>query len=276
MQTGPATQKLIEDWGEQWCTEALQYFELIYDFTRKNSRVQTILDELLKIQNGLHNLRKRGYLNDKNELAVYDSLLQNLGVYKDESLAMVLVLRAYSRLQCGAIDDYALDILICFLTMGPGLRPLREPNDSAWTAWANTLGTMVEPYLYQNLYVLYKAQTSEFDYPNPADYKPPHKISWAVLSRFMTEQKIADKGFKVKADDLRKRYKRIVKWHTDDPEDYELTIYTISQFAWTKKTTYQTGEPISPDDRALVVKKWCGPPLIRSYLDQLALKNRNH
>jgi hypothetical protein len=108
MNQGPATKKMLELVGEEACELAMSIYSIYKPFMGKDTGAETILAELTKVQKGLHELQKRGYLTDQGEFAVYDSLLQNLSVYEKPRLLFDLILRIHSRSKTGSIPQYGL------------------------------------------------------------------------------------------------------------------------------------------------------------------------
>ncbi len=129
MKQGTATTKIIELIGgdEEWCKN---FVDLYWDTKRRlngPSAVETVLTQFAKIHKALYMLRKRGYLTEEGELAVYDALLKNLDVYEKPQLLVDLIVRISGPHKTGPQFDHALNILIAELKSFYDKKGLREP-----------------------------------------------------------------------------------------------------------------------------------------------------
>ena len=127
MKQGPATTKMIALVGEEWCQGALNLYLTFKAFKGKDTGVETILAQLAHVQKGVHVLRKRGYLTDSGELAVYDALLKNLGIYERPQVLANLIFTISSLHRPGPILDHALNLLIFFLKVVYTKKATRKP-----------------------------------------------------------------------------------------------------------------------------------------------------
>lgn len=125
MNSGDATNKMINLLGEGTVALGLVYYQTVENIISGKSPVDSVLTEFRKIAKSLHALQKRGHLTDEGELTVYASLLWNLGIYDNPTLLLDLILRVSSGIKPGPKPSLALDTLISWLR---GIYELNEGN----------------------------------------------------------------------------------------------------------------------------------------------------
>jgi len=128
MNPGPATEKMIELVGKKEFDQAMWIYDTIVDITEKQEKgynAETVLDRLKQVYKALHGLR--GYLTDEKELAIYASILWNIGVYEKTSLLLDLILQIHSKQRPGPKSQRALDTLIVLLKNYHDIRSRKEP-----------------------------------------------------------------------------------------------------------------------------------------------------
>lgn len=127
MNNGPATTKMMGLVGEKDFEMIMQLYAQLKIFS-EYSGCTTILAELERLHKSLYELKRRGYLTDEGETAIYGSFLQNLGVWDKPHLLCELSLRVIlPQRKPGPRDQYAFDTLIFFLKEFCGKTTSRKP-----------------------------------------------------------------------------------------------------------------------------------------------------
>jgi hypothetical protein len=112
---GPHTMKMMGLVGANDFDLIMQLYTQLTVLS-EDSGAMTVLMELERLQKSLHKLRKRGYLTDEGETAIYGSFLQNLGVWDKPNLFYELSLSLFlPKRKTGPKDQYAFDVLIFLL-----------------------------------------------------------------------------------------------------------------------------------------------------------------